>query len=507
MVDLGTPARGGCRGETGRVRLPDPALVVLVGASGSGKSTWAAARFRAEEVVSSDALRGVVGSGPHDLDASADAFAVLEAVVAARVGRRLTTVVDTLGTDAARRRAWLGLARAAGLPAVAVVLATPADVCRRRNAARDRPVPARVLDAQVRRAREGAAEVAAEGWDEVVTVVPDAEEPGRVDPAHDPGGHPRPDADRRASHGAEVVLQLSRFPWGEEPLDWLLSMARAADEAGFAGLALMDHLVQIPQVGRAWDPIPEPWVALGALAALGTGLRLGTLCTPVTFRPAGVTAKAAATLSVLTGGRTFLGVGAGWWEREHAGHDLPFPGPRDRLDELERAIVVMRALWAPGTKAFREDGIVLPETTSYPRPAAPVPVVVGGSGERRTLRIAARLGDACNLPARDPDVLRHKVEVLRAHCADVGRDPGQVALTVLDLPVVGTDRDDVWARVERHRGRTPAATFAARTPAGTVAEHRDRHAALAALGVSTVFLATPDLDGPDRVLELAGLNG
>src|SRR6478736_10179902 len=102
--------------------LPDPALVVLVGASGSGKSTWASSRYRTAEVVSSDALREVVGSGEHDLDASADAFALLEQVVAARVGRRLTTVVDTLGTDAIRRGAWRDAARAVGLPAVAVVL-------------------------------------------------------------------------------------------------------------------------------------------------------------------------------------------------------------------------------------------------------------------------------------------------------------------------------------------------------------------------------------------------
>jgi alkanesulfonate monooxygenase SsuD/methylene tetrahydromethanopterin reductase-like flavin-dependent oxidoreductase (luciferase family) len=102
-------------------------------------------------------------------------------------------------------------------------------------------------------------------------------------------------------------------------------------------------------------------------------------------------------------------------------------------------------------------------------------------------------------------VLQRKISVLRAHCADVGRDPAEVAVTVLDLPVVGRDRDDAWARVERLRGRTAAATFAARTHAGTVAEHRDRHAALAGLGVSTVFLGTRDLDGPDAVLELAGL--
>ena len=121
--------------------LPDPALVVLVGASGAGKSTWAAARYRTAEIVSSDALRGVVGSGEHDLDASVEAFALLEQIVAARLRRRLTTVVDTLGTDVPRRRAWLAAARSAGLPAVAVVLDTPAAVCRARNAARDRPVP------------------------------------------------------------------------------------------------------------------------------------------------------------------------------------------------------------------------------------------------------------------------------------------------------------------------------------------------------------------------------
>ena len=152
------------------MRLPDPALVVLVGASGSGKSHWAASRYRAQELVSSDALRGVVGSGEHDLDASADAFAVLEAVVAARLSRRLTTVVDTLGTDAARRTAWLAAARAAGLPAVAVVLTTPAEVCRRRNSARDRPVPAPVLAGQLARVPATLDELRGEGWDQVIEV-------------------------------------------------------------------------------------------------------------------------------------------------------------------------------------------------------------------------------------------------------------------------------------------------------------------------------------------------
>jgi alkanesulfonate monooxygenase SsuD/methylene tetrahydromethanopterin reductase-like flavin-dependent oxidoreductase (luciferase family)/predicted kinase len=482
------------------VRLPDPALVVLVGASGAGKSTWAATRFRDQEVVSSDALRGVVGSGPHDLDASTDAFAVLESVVTARLGRRLTTVVDTLGLDAVRRRAWLAAARAAGLPAVAVLLDTPVAECRRRNAARDRPVPASALAGQLRSVREVGALLDAEGWDLVVRVATEAD-PVEAAPA------PRTDSppDRTSSLGLRVVLQVSRFPWGEDPMAWLAGIARAADEAGFAGLALMDHLVQVPQVGRAWEPIPEPWVTLGAVAALGTGLELGTLCTPVTFRPAGVTAKAAATLSALTGGRTFVGIGAGWWEREHTAYGIGFPSARERLDLLERSIVTMRALWAPGTTAYDAHGVTLSETTCYPRPDGPVRVVVGGSGERRTLRIAARHGDACNLRTTDEDELRRLVGVFHAHCDDVGRDRDEVEVTVLDLPVVGRDRDDVWARVERHRGRTAAATYAARTHAGTVTDHRDRWARLAGQGVRTVFLATPDLDRPEDVLDLAGL--
>lgn len=488
---------------TASARLPDPALVVLVGPSGSGKSAWAEQRYRREEIVSSDALRGVVGSGPHDLDASVDAFALLEQIAAARLSRGLTTVVDTLGTDEERRARWRGLARSAGLPCVAVVLDTPADECRRRNAARDRPVPAPVLASQVRKHRAAVAALAGEDWDVVHTVSGS----GRV-PEHAPervAGHTTSQSEeRRTSQGLRVVLQVSRFPWGEEPTAWLAGIAAAADEAGFAGIALMDHLIQIPQVGRAWEPIPEPWVTLGLLAGLGTGLALGTLVTPVTFRPAGVTAKAAATLDVLTGGRAFVGIGTGWWAREHAAYALPFPPARERLDALETAIETMRALWAAGTKTYTGDRLSLPETTCYPRPVGGIPVIVGGGGERRTLRIAARLADGCNVSS-DLATLDRKVAVLRAHCEDVGRDPAGVAVTVLDLPVVGRDRDDTWARVERLRGRTAAAAYARRTNAGTPADQRDRYAVLADRGVDTVYLALPDLAAPEDVLALRPL--
>jgi len=476
--------------------IPDPALVVLIGPSGSGKSTWAT-RYRAQEVVSSDELRGVVGSGEHDLDASDDAFSLLGQIVEARTRRGLTTVVDTLGLDPVRRRGYLELAHRAGLPAVAVPFSTDWAVCRQRNRARDRPVPAAVLDSQLRRMSAAAGQIADEGWD---VIVRPAE--ARIEPAHTPGISRARSEQSLRPVGMGFVLQISRFPWGDDPASWLKEIALAAADAGLAGIALMDHLIQIPQVGRAWEPIPEPWVTLGMLAGLDTGLQLGTLVTPVTLRAPGVLAKTAATLDALTGGRAFCGVGAGWWAREHEGFGLPFPPAARRLDMLETAIETLRALWQPGTREYRGERVTLPETTCYPRPAAPIPIIVGGAGEKRTLRIAARLADGCNLPA-DLPTLDSKLAVLRTHCGQAGRDPADVLITVLDIPVIGRDREHVADLVERLRGRTGAAAFARRHHAGTPADHIGRYRQLAERGVSTVFVSLPDLAGPDDVLRLA----
>ncbi len=478
--------------------LPDPALVVLVGAAGSGKSTWAAAHYRAAEVVSSDALRDVVGTGPADLDASVDAFDLLDRILAARARRGLTVVVDTLGLDPARRTAYRTMARDRGLAAVAVVFDTPAPVCRSRNALRDRSVPAAVLTSQLRRVRSVRTELELEGWDVVHVLAGEgaAETPTAVGARAEGGGRPGVPL-------AGAFLQVSVFPWGADPSAWLKGVAERAADAGFTGLALMDHLMQIPQVGRAWDPIPEPWVALGHLAALDTTLRLGTLVSPVTFRHAGVLAKAVATLDVLSGGRAFVGIGAGWYEREHTGFGLALPPAADRLDAVESTIETMRALWAPGTKPYAGQRVTLPETTCYPRPEGAVPVVVGGSGSR-SLRIAGAMGDAANVPS-DEAHLDARLAAVRAAAARAGRPSDAVAMTVLDVAVVGTSRDDTAARVERLRGRTSALAFAARHHAGDAVAHADRYARLRDRGVDAVFLALPDLTGPDDLDRCAGL--
>ncbi len=485
-----------------------PALVVLAGAAGSGKSTWAAQRYRASEVASSDALRAAVGSGPYDLDATEDAFALLDQIVAARLRRGLTVVVDTLGLDPQRRAHHLALARAADLPAVLVVLDTAPALCRARNSARDRPVPARVVTEQLRRVRalveshdperwRPADGTDQEGWDGVVVVEQSDDRTLTAERAEDPA--PTPD-----HGGPQVVLQVSRFPWGEEvgdPARWLTDLARAAGAIGLDGIALMDHLVQIPQVDRAWEPVPEPYVALGLLAGLETGLRLGTLVSPVTFRAPGVVAKAVATLDVLSGGRAFCGLGAGWWLREHQTFALDLPPAADRIAQLRTAIETMRALWAPGTKAYAGRYVHLPETTCYPRPVGRVPVVVGGSGDR-LLRVVAEQADAWNLPSSDEGLLARRRAVLRGHCAELGRDPDDVEVTVLDVPVLGSDREDVARRVERLRGRVPATAFARSHHAGTAADHAARYAGLAEADVGTVFVALPDLVDADDLRRL-----
>jgi alkanesulfonate monooxygenase SsuD/methylene tetrahydromethanopterin reductase-like flavin-dependent oxidoreductase (luciferase family)/predicted kinase len=492
--------------------IPDPALVVLVGPSGAGKSTWAAEHYRAQEVVSSDALRGVVGSGEHDLDASADAFALLDTIVAARIRRGLTTVVDTLGLAAERRQQQLQLARTAGLPAAAVLFTTRPEVCKQRNRARARPVPAPVLDGQLGRMRDVAAELAAEGWDPIVEVSTRPAVAGgsavTIERAHSPGAATASREQHEQPRRMGFVLQVSRFPWDTDPIGWLAQVTQAAAESGFEGLALMDHLLQIPQVGRAWDPIPEPYVTLGALAGLlhtqAMPMRLGTLVTPATFRPAGVVAKSVATLDAITGGRAFCGIGAGWWEREHAAYGVDFPATQGRMDRLEIAVETMRALWAPGTKAYAGRRVDLPETTLYPRPMGAIPIIVGGGGERRTLQIAARLGDACNVSSR-LETLDRKIAVLRQHCMEAGRDPAEVAITVLDIPVVGETRDEVASSVELLRGRTSATTYARTHHAGTIDEQIGRYRLLAERGVSTAFVSLPDLSGPAEIHRFAAI--
>jgi F420-dependent oxidoreductase-like protein len=480
---------------TEAVHLPAPCLVVLVGPGASGKSTWAGAHFPPDAVVSSDRLRAVVGAGEDDVAASADAFTLLEDVVRLRVGRRLTTVVDTLGLDADRRTAWLALARQHGVPCVAVAFDTPAAECRARNRARPKRIPADVLAGQLRAWPAVRDRLPAEGFDEVLAPVP-----VRVVAEPFAGAAAAVRRQREDPTGLRFALHLGEFvaPGGAPATrDWLRSTAAGAEAAGFDAIYVMDHFRQIPQVGRPFDDMLESWTTLAYLAACTERVRLGTLVSGITYRNVGHLGKIAATLDVLSSGRAVCGVGLGWFAEEHRAYGWDFPATGDRYLLLEDALQLLPVLWGPGSPPFHGRVLDLPDTLCYPRPLQEhLPLVVGGGGERRTLRLAARYADAANVMG-GLDVVRRKAAVLRQHCLDAGRDPATVRLSHLSTALVGRSDAQVASLVEARRPRRRSAeSYAALVNAGTVADQVGRLRELAEAGVGEVAVRLPDLADP-----------
>jgi F420-dependent oxidoreductase-like protein len=475
--------------QTLGMRLPSVCLVVLVGPSGSGKSHWAAENFRPEQIVSSDALRAAVGVSEHDQRAGTDAFEVLDLIVGRRLGRRLLTVVDTLGRDADRRAVYRDLARRHGLPAYVVVFDAPAEVCRARNRVRARAVPAKVLAAQLAGRDQATAELPAEGFDGVHRPEPVDIVPREMTAAPNGGAAPA-----RLRFG----LQLSSFPGAPGPFaERLAETAALAEAVGFTSLWVMDHVVQIPQVGRPWEDLPESWTTLAWLAAQTRRIRLGTLVTGVTLRNPAHLAKIVATLDVLSGGRAVCGLGLAWWEWEHRLYGWPFPATAARSALLEDTLQLLPVMWGPGSPPFKRRVLEVAETICYPRPLqAHVPILVGGSGERTTLRLAARYADACNLFG-DAETVAHKRSILERHCEQAGRDPAEVRVTHLSTAVVAGSRRELSAVVGRlsPTGSGPEQVIE-QLGAATVSDQVDRYRRLAQAGVQTAIVALPDVFTP-----------
>ncbi|MGH9138299.1 MAG: TIGR03560 family F420-dependent LLM class oxidoreductase [Acidimicrobiales bacterium] len=461
------------------IRLPDPCLVVLVGASGAGKSTWAAEQLPGDCVLSSDALRAMVGTGVHDQRAGTDAFDVLDLLVERRTRRRLTSVIDTTGVDATRRTRWQAVARRHGLPAHVVVFRPPDKVVRERNRARSRPVPSKALTAQLRAVAALDDVLDDEGWDGVhhpaaVALVP-------------PSFLTSPAAARRQLEDPmplEFGVQVPRFdgPGGSaEAAQQLSDLAVAAEDAGFTSLWVMDHFLQIPVVGREWEDMLESYTTLGFLAGRTSRIRLGTLVTGVTYRNLAHLAKIVATLDVLSGGRAWCGLGAAWFRREHDLYGWDFPPLARRFELLEDALELLPLMWGSGSPRFEGRTTIVPEAICYPRPLQDrLPILVGGSGEKRTLRLVAQHADACNLFG-DPATVRHKVDVLHRHCDDVRRDPATIRVTHLSTAgLVEPGEQRGWPDV------------------GSVDEQVGRYRELAEAGVQTAIVSLRDPVRLDR---------
>ncbi|CAN5802785.1 LLM class F420-dependent oxidoreductase [soil metagenome] len=245
----------------------------------------------------------------------------------------------------------------------------------------------------------------------------------------------------------KLGLQISSFTWpgGDAAIGpTLADIVRTADEVGFDSIWVMDHFIQIGSVGRPEEPMLEGMTALGFMAAHSRRARLGLMVGGIHYRPVGLWLKAATTLDVLSGGRAWFGIGAAWNEQESRALGFPMPPLGTRFGMLEEVLQAVHLGWrgerggqAPfeGQHYRMADVLNSPQALSRPHP----PILVGGGGERRTLRLVAQYADACNVFGTDPEKLRHKFEVLRRHCADVGRDYEGIEKTILASVSISRD--------------------------------------------------------------------
>ncbi len=271
-------------------------------------------------------------------------------------------------------------------------------------------------------------------------------------------------------------LQISSFTWpgGPEAIGPTLGrVAGQADEVGFDSIWVMDHFIQIRSVGRPEEPMLEGWTALGFLAAKTQRARLGLMVGGVHYRLPGLWVKAATTLDVLSGGRAWLGIGAAWNQEESEALGFPFPPLGERFEMLEETLQIAHGMWtgergseeAFSGRQFKAGRLLnSPQSLSRPRP----PIMIGGGGERKTLRLVAQYADATNVFG-GPAAIHHKYEVLREHCAAIGRDPDEIERSTLQ-----------------------SVNLASESPAQVV----DRFGELADAGAQHVILSLRNLDDP-----------
>jgi F420-dependent oxidoreductase-like protein len=248
-------------------------------------------------------------------------------------------------------------------------------------------------------------------------------------------------------------LQIPNFTFpgvdDGELFERIAQIAVTAEESGFDSVWVMDHFYQITSVGPRTDPMLEAYTLLGAIAARTERAGLGAMVTGVTYRNPAYLAKVLTTLDVVSSGRAILGIGAAWNDDEHAGYGFGFPPVTERMERLEEALQICRAMFTQEAPSFTGRYYAIAGALNWPRPIRPggIPILVGGSGERKTLRLVAMYADACNLFG-DVGTIRHKLEVLNRHCEAIGRDPAEITKTRLGGLVIA----ETNAEAERKAG-------------------------------------------------------
>ncbi len=236
----------------------------------------------------------------------------------------------------------------------------------------------------------------------------------------------------------KIGLQIPRFTWQNAPAgmgERLAEIARTADEVGFSSLWVMDHFFQIGMIGQIDEPMLEAYSTLSFIAAHTKRVKLGTLVTGVVYRNPGILVKTVTTLDTLSGGRAYLGIGAAWFEREARGLGVEFPPLKERFERLEETLQIAKQMWSGKVAAYHGKYYHLDETLNSPQPLSKPhpPILIGGTGEKKTLRLIAQYGDACNFFAMlGSEVLREKLDVLKRHCEEAGRPYEEIEKTALD---------------------------------------------------------------------------
>jgi len=221
--------------------------------------------------------------------------------------------------------------------------------------------------------------------------------------------------------------------WGDRLTDQLVGTALAAEAGGAELFTVMDHWFQMESFGGPAEPMLEAYATLAHVAALTERVRLSALVTGATYRHPGLLAKTVTTLDRLSGGRALLGIGAGWYEREHRGLGVPFPPTAARFERLEETLQICRQMWSDDDGPYDGAHFQLAETVCVPRPLARPhpPIMIGGAGERKTLRFVAQYAQWCNIFGETPAVMQHKLTVLRGHCEALGTDYDAIRKTMI----------------------------------------------------------------------------
>ncbi|WP_420630453.1 LLM class F420-dependent oxidoreductase [Candidatus Leptofilum sp.] len=256
-------------------------------------------------------------------------------------------------------------------------------------------------------------------------------------------------------------LQIVQFNWPGSPANIgskLAEIGKTAESAGFDSIWVMDHFFQMdmPDMGlKPEEPMLDGYTALSYLAAVTERARLGTMVTGVNYRHPGHLLKIVSNLDVLSGGRANLGIGAGWYEREAKGLGFPFPPLKERFERLEETLHIMKQVWSGDFSAYQGKHYQLAEPMNNPQPFSKPhpPILIGGAGEKKTLRLVAQYADACNLFAfMGNDELARKLDVLKRHCDDVGRDYAEIEKTALGFVMLGEGGSSPAELIETCRG-------------------------------------------------------